>query len=181
MIAKILKDTFFYSPVFNLEHMAGQYCSGNKYFVGGHAGPSKNISNLLHEIGHFAEREVEKLKLFPSNGWGFYPGKFWQIGTNWGHWQSTDEQVKRESRVWAFQLSAQIHLGLSDSPYELVSSADWLPAWCFFSAKHKHNTAKAKYYLAKTVERSMKNYTWDRLVEDFQYRIAALEKLSDTD
>ena len=86
MIAKQIKNTFFYSDVFNLRHnFEGQLCENNAFYVGGRAGPGKDISNVLHEICHFAELEKERVVKFPSYGWGLYPGRKWVVGVHWGY------------------------------------------------------------------------------------------------
>jgi hypothetical protein len=179
-ISKKIKDYFFSSPVFKLKaNFAGQTAENNTYFVGGKAGPSYSLSNLLHEICHFAELEKERLLKFPHNGWGFYPGKFWQIGMHWGYEQRTAQQVEREARVWAFQISAERYFNLNDSAEDLVSSATWLPAWCFykFSFKGKRSDKKALYYLANHVDRLSKRNSFEKLLNDFQERIQMLESV----
>jgi hypothetical protein len=177
-LAKKIKDTFFYSPSFCIKKMEGQSCEEKKYLVGAKAGPSCSFSNLFHEICHFAELEKQRIVKFPSSSWGLYPGKFWQINTSWGYEQSTDQQVQREARVWAYQLSVQKHFGLDDSAYNLVDSVVWLPAWCFYrfkwgGAKHEK---KAIYKLSKHVERLSKRNSYQKLIDEFSERIKLIEK-----
>jgi len=177
-IAKQIKNDFFYSSSFRIKNMEGQTCEEKSYWVGGIAGPSCNLSNLLHEICHFAELEKERILEFPKKGWGLNMGKFWQIGNNWGYEQSTDQQVQREARVWAYQLSAQKHFGLNDSAYELVSSVVWLPAWCHYRMKwggYKHER-KAKYQLAQHVSRLAKRNSYQKLIDEFSQRIEMIER-----
>ena len=176
--AKILKETFFSNDILNIKPISGCLCENYKYYIGGIAGPSKNISNLIHELCHFAELPLDRLKQFKSD-WGLRYGKFWQIGTRWGYEPQTTQSVIREARVWAFQLSAQKHLNIGDNAEELVSSAIFLPAWCLYSYQFKtrgfrSSDKKGLYKLANMVERMAKNYTWDRLVEDSHFRINQL-------
>lgn len=179
-VAHEIKKIFFQSPIFQLRNkMEGQICEEKSYFVGAAAGPSLNLSNLFHEICHFAELDIKRLKKFPSRNWGFYYGKFWQIGTSWGYEPQTSDQVKRESRVWAFQLSAEKHFDLNDSAQELVKSAVWLPAFCYYKYSfNNHSDKKALYYLAKHVERLSKTFNFQKLLDDFNSRIQELEKIA---
>lgn len=158
--------------------LEGQTCQENSYIIGSRTGPVKSISGLLHEICHFAELEPERLLKFPGMAWGLKQGKFWQVGHKWGYEPMTDQQVQREARVWAFQLSAEKYFGIGDSAQELVSSAKYLPAWCWYQQKHSKNIngyqakdKKALYYLAKHVERLAKHNPFEKLVNDYSYRI----------
>ena len=152
--------------------LEGQKCEGAVYYIGDRAYINKNPENLLHELAHFAEREPEKLALFPSRSWGFSPGKFWQIGMHSGWEQVTDQQVQREARVWAYQLSLLREFGLPDDSHGLVSSAVYLPAWCYYHPEEErtYKDAPRIALLAEQVERmSRESHTF----EDFQRKLQA--------
>lgn len=177
-IAHQIHKLFFHSKFVKYRiEVQGHKCEGTQYVLGGTAGPEASISNLLHEICHFAELEPKRLLKFPSYGWGLYQGKFWQIGTSWGHEPSTDQQVQREARVWAMQLSLERHFNINDSAQELVRSAVWLPAWCFYRRKftNYYGDKKALYYLSKHVERLSKRHPFEKVIEDYGQRITFLE------
>ena len=74
-------------------------------------------------------------------------------------------------------MSAQKHLGLDDDALDLVRSATYLPAWCYFSKKHKFEDKRALWYLADQVKRMTKNFSWERLVNDFGERITLCKRL----
>ena len=179
-ISHEIKKIFFQSPIFQLKSkLEGQKCEDKSYYVGAAAGPSLNLSNLLHEICHFAELDVDRLKKFPVYSWGFYPGKYWQIGTSWGYEPQTSDQVNREARVWSFQLSAMKYFGMDDSAQELVKSAVWLPAFCYYKYSFNNpSEKKALYHLSRHIERSSKTFSFQKLVDDFQLRIQELEKIA---
>ena len=181
-IAHKIKKDFLSNDLVNYDSkIVGQVCRDNKYYLSDNVGPAKSLEYLLHEICHFAELEPDRLKKYPTNGWGLSSGKFWQIGVHWGYEQRTSQQVDREGRVWAFQLACQREYGMNDSAEDLVSSAVYIPAWCYFSAKHKsngkHHEKKALYKLAKRVERmSNSDWSYQRLLEDYNQRLDFLKK-----
>lgn len=179
-IAHKIKNLFFTNEILQMKNeMEGQKCVGQKYILGSKAGPSKNISNLLHEISHFAEREPKKLLEFPVNGWGFSYGKYWEIGSKFGYEPQTSQQVHREARVWAYQLNAQRHFNISDSPYDLVRCAVFLPAWCHYQWETSEKTdVAALNHLANYVEQLSTKFTFQRLIEEFQIRIQYLTRNS---
>jgi hypothetical protein len=180
-VAHQIKNIFFTNSIVKIDvSVQGQKCDGNVFVLGASAGPSRDLSNLLHEVAHFAELEVDRLATFPAGGWGLSMGKFWQIGTAWGHEPHTDQQVQREARVWAMQLSAERHFNIRDSATDLVKSAVWLPAWCHYRRKVTPDTFKdneALDALAFEVDALTKVYSFDRLVEDFSHRVNHLTKL----
>lgn len=179
-IAYKIKNLFFNNSVIKLQtNLEGQFAKNKTFYVGAKAGPGLEISNLLHEICHFAEFSVKRLRKFPTYGWGFYPGKYWQFGTSFGYEPQTSQQVFREARVWAFQLSLSKELSLDDSSENLVRSAVWLPAFCYYKYSFDNTSdKKSLYYLSKHVERLSKNrFTFDKLMSDFNERIQELEKI----
>ena len=182
-VAHTLKQWFFDNDIVSCRsNLEGQSCQDFQFIIGAKAGPSSSISNLLHEVCHFAEREPEKLARFPSFAWGFYQGKFWQIGTSWGHEPQTDQQVHREAKVWAMQLSLDRHFNVNDSAENLVSSATWLPAWCLYR-KHftrKCDDKKALYYLARHVDRLSKQYNVNKVLDEYNMRVNYLKHLIPT-
>ena len=176
--AHLIHSTFLKNNIIEYRpNISGQSFENHKFILGDRAGPSRDLSNLLHEICHFAEREIGKLKSHPTYGWGFYLGKYWQIGTRWGYEPTTDQQVQREARVWAFQLACQRQFNLNDSAFELIKSAVFLPAWCYFTSKYKFKEKKALYKLSCQVERMSRNrWNYQRLLDDFNERINALNE-----
>lgn len=187
LLQKVLDDFSMEGkgPVAYCHGIEGQHIRANEktYLIGPWAGPAAEVSNVFHEMGHFAEREIEKLKKFPNSGWGLYPGKFWQIGVHWGYEPQTDQSVRREQRVWAYQISLQKHYNLSISPYDTVSSATWLPAWCYYQPFPKvENEGLSSWdrrrleQLAKDAESmSINEYTFEDFQEQWNKRIEILK------
>ena len=181
---KKVKELFFANKQIKLSvGLEGQKCDGTTYIVGCKAGPSVDIQNLLHELCHFAELEKERLLLFPRTSWGLKFGKFWSFGQHWGYEPQTSEQVEREARVWAFQLSASKYFGLNANSHDYAKTAVWLPAFTIYECGFtgKASDCKAIYKLSKHIERLSKNrFTFDKLIDDFNDRIKLLENNNGT-
>lgn len=186
---RILADFFSYEklPIVYDENIEGQKINDKGQFsIVPWYGPEASVSGMLHEMCHFAEREIEKLMKFPRSSWGFYHGKFWQIGTSWGYEPQTDQSVRREQMVWAYQLSAQRHYGIDQEPFDVISSATWLPAWCYYQPfpderlygleNRRENRRLVK--LAEETELMSKNeFTFQAMQNAWDLRI---EKLKDS-
>lgn len=134
LVAQVKRDFFpLDSPIQIDLSIEGQGIDDEgRYIIGPWAGPEPEMPNLFHEMGHFADREKDKLEEFPNLGWGYGQGKFWQIGTSWGYEPQTDQSVIREARCWAYQISLMRHYGLETDVSEVVASAVWLPAFFLY-------------------------------------------------
>lgn len=190
LLKQICGDWIIGNPVKVSTRISGQTLTKNgKYLLGTWAGPEQNASNLLHEICHLAEREEDKLLEFPLGGWGFSQGKYWEVGYHCGYEPTTDQQVMREARVWAYQLSLHKKYGLSDNPQEMVSSAIYLPAFCHFqfkfnkcsyNCKEENHLASEEFALKKLAnlvdDWSRNFYTVDRFEEEWNKRMELLWK-----
>lgn len=179
----------YFSPhneVIVKKKLQGQKVVDNRYVIGMRAGPLTNINidNLLHEICHLVEIEEERLVKRPTSSWGLNPGKFWQIGSNWGYETFTDDQVKREQRVWAYQLSLNSNINnqttnINDS-LNLVSSARFLNAWTYyqpFEIKTYKDEDRIKKLAEETFDMSnTEEYSYDKWLEEWNKRINKLKE-----
>lgn len=166
-------DVIRYKP--NIE---GQSVEDNVFIIGDKAGPSRDLENLLHEMSHFAEREIEKLKAVPADAWGFSFGKYWQIGAAWGYEPYTDQSVQREKRVWAYQMSIMRHLEILTDPYEVVRSVKYLSAWSYYQpfAQKTHEDECRIHKLADEADKlSRETFTFGRFYEECRERINILK------
>jgi hypothetical protein len=174
---------FIGNPVKICQKFEGQGITADNCFkLGCVAGPSVELSNLLHEMCHLAEREKDKLLLRPHSAWGFTFGKYWELLGQSGYEAQTDQSVLREARVWSYQLSLSRELGIEESAEELVSSAVYLDAFCLFKFNH---IAKGKPYrereretlqvLAKLVEDQTEVFTFERFEQDWFERMELLK------
>jgi hypothetical protein len=183
--ARIVNDFFMHEkmPIVYEKDLEGQKINEQGQFViGPRYGPEASVKGTLHEMGHFAEREIDKLLEFPYNSWGFSYGKYWQIGTSWGYESQTDQSVRREQRVWAFQIAAQRHYEVDEDPYDTIKSATWLPAWCYYQPipgedlGYKDEKRKLVLLAKETDLMSRNEYTFEAMLDAWNIRI---EKLKD--
>lgn len=133
LLKRLMLDYFVRpkSPILAKVRVQGQRLNDDRKFViGCFAGPRLSIENLIHEMGHFAEREIDKLRKRPHFAWGYSFGKFWRVGMQSGHEPYSAQSVHREIRVWAFQLNLHRHYGIKTDAAELAESAEFLPAFC---------------------------------------------------
>jgi len=185
LLKHINKRYFENNPVrFKMKFEGQGLTNDNLYLLGGRAGPPDAISiqNLLHEMCHLAEREKDKLIEKPSSGWGFSLGKFWSINGQCGWEQSTDQSVLREARVWSYQLSLAKELDYDLSAEDLVSSAVYLPAFCYFKWRRAQNKKdynkseeEALAILADIVEKETQRYNFKEFEKNWFERMELLK------
>lgn len=133
ILAKVRKDFFpDDGPIIIDESLEGQTVRDGKYVIGPWAGPGSDIHNLFHEMGHFADREIEALLRFPINSWGYSFGRPWSVAGQSGFEPQTDQSVRREMNCWAYQVSLSRHYGCEQPTYEAVRSAVYLDAFLFY-------------------------------------------------
>lgn len=125
---KIFIDFFKDSPVRLDLKREGQSVDDGVVSIGPIAGPDSCWTNLIHEMAHLVEIDIARVNQY---GWGLRYGKYWEMFGRSGHEPQTDQQVRREERVWAFQLNLQAEYGVHIDELEMVSSAVYLPAFCY--------------------------------------------------
>ena len=184
-VLQCLKDDLLRpdGPIVYDKKLEGQTCVGNQYVVGPVAGPAADVDNVIHEICHFGEREIDKLLLYPTTSWGFTYGKYWQIGTQDGWEQSTDQSVKREQRVFAYQLSLSRHYDIAKHPFHLCKSIRWLGAWCYYQPFpiDTHDDDPRIIHLAAEAEQMSRNeFTYEAFMDAFNLRVDRLRNLTNT-
>lgn len=146
------------------------------------------MSNLFHEMGHLAEREIPKLLKRPSFGWGYYQGPVPFPELSPRPEPDNDKPVQREKRCFAYQLSLGRHYSLKENPSDLASLCRWLEAWPFYlhKAVSREERARLGYdgtellaiqTLAKEIdELSRTSFAFKRFKEAWQHRIIALRE-----
>lgn len=187
LLKDLAKRYFIGRPVKIARGVSGQQITPTgAYRLGCKAGPSLGIEHLFHEMGHLAEREPEKLLERPDGGWGFTWGKYWQIANSSGWEPQTEQSVLREARVWSFQLSLMREHGLNPKPREMVESAVFIPAFCYFKYKrvspdgpngpkrYDETENEAIDLLAQIVEENTRIYTALKFEEDWNARLELL-------
>ncbi len=183
LLSDVLNMFFKNTPVSVKPSIEGYRIENGEYVLGCMAGPSCDMSNLFHEMGHLAEREIPKLLERPWSGWGYGQGRYWEFGGRFGFEAQTDQSVRREARIWAFQLSLQRYFGIQKSPYDTVSAAEYLDAFGIYARKEiegispfsEEGKKQAIQHLANWVEKmSNEEYTFERFCTDWSERMVAL-------
>lgn len=142
---------------------------------------------LSHEMCHFAEREIDKLALRPRFGWGFSMGKYWEIGSKSGYEMQNDKDVRREQRVFAYQLSVMKYHGMEVDPYDLVYSSTFLGGWCYYQpfetpiyGCEKKDNPRVKKLCEDTLLMSQGDYNYEAFVSEWNKRIDFLRNVTNT-
>jgi len=184
-LKEIIQNYFApHNEVIVKNNLAGQKVIDNRYVIGMCAGPSKDIDNLLHEMCHLVELEENRLIKRPPSSWGLSYGTFWQIGSRWGYETFTDDQVKREQRVWAYQLSLYSHVNNQtanfDNSFELVRSAVFLNSWLYYQP-FEEKTYKNEDRINKLAEETLnmsntEEYSYEKWLCEWNTRIKKLKE-----
>jgi len=177
---QVRKDYFGNSkfPIQIKVNLEGQGLDENGNFViGCMAGPSCELANLFHEMGHFAEREIPKLKRKPPSSWGYTFGKYYQIGQHSGYEPTTDESVKRELRIWAFQWHLENKYGIATSIKEMISAVVYMPAFIYYPMNGGYRPEPERLTLALEEVTRLSQTTFSLEAFDLAWfeRIKALE------
>lgn len=176
LLDKVNHDFFLGNTVIQFDRsLEGQTIENKKFVIGPWAGPESNIANLFHEMCHFAERPIEKLQKFPVYAWGFTFGKYWELCGQSGYEPQTDQAVRTEQRVWAFQRSVQKHYGIEEDPYDTVSAATYINAFTMYLlGQGKTDQEKLKILAAETEIMSNNEFSFDKFKKDWNHRIEIL-------
>lgn len=155
----ILCEEFFKgNPVSISKELQGQGLDENSNFVlGCSAGPSTDVSNLIHEMSHLAELEVPRLLKKPYGGWGFKWGKYWELNGHSGYEPRTDQSVRREMRTWAYQWSIHQSLQIPVSNYDDESKGELIDL--VRSSTYLHAFANYKWAVLSQEERDALGYS----------------------
>ena len=181
-----IRQDYFSNPLHPIKidvEVEGQFIDDNKNFlIGCIAGPSSSIENLIHEMAHFAEREPNKLLRRPRSSWGLNYGKQQVILGKVFNEPATAQGVKRELRVWAFQINIQKHYEIPVDPEELVESIVYVNSFCnyhLFKDREKDITYTEKERKAIALQEVLeltKTFTYKQFKENWDHRINLLLK-----
>jgi len=184
ILAKVKGDFFpDDSPIIVDESLEGQTVRDGRYVIGPWAGPGSDIHNLFHEMGHFADREIEALLEYPFNSWGYSFGRPWSIAGQSGFEPQTDQSVRREMNCWAYQVSLSRHYGCEQSTQDVVRSAVYLDAFMFYKMEegrqleYKDRNKFKLSIMADEVEKlTATTHTFSNFLLEWNKRIYALKK-----
>lgn len=188
VLIRIRKDYFVpYSPCpVSIDiKTTGQRLDENGDFVIGCKATDIYVTHLLHEMAHFAEREIDKLLLRPTEGWGYSYGKYWEIGNQSGYEPSTDQSVRRELRIWAYQHNLEKKYGIEQPIEDLVRAIVWDSAFTFYHSYHdverkRFRSEKDRLVIAANEVKELADttYTLDTFDKAWDERIRVLRNQS---
>ena len=149
-----------------------------KVLIGDRAGPSLEISNLVHEMCHFVEIDDVRMKM---RGWGLRVPEIWVFDRMCVE-PRTMQMTERELRVAAYQANVLKYLGYSDDTGEITSSFKYLPdilfvpmedgrsAWGIGSEDlgYDKKTESQLRWLANRAQELRSEYTLDRFMNEWE-------------
>ena len=152
---KIKADFFYDAPVLLDNDVQGQRVVDGKVIIGPRAGPESCYTNLVHEMAHLVEIDIDRIN---QHGWGLRYGKYWEIYGQSGYEPQTDQAVCREARVWALQLNLLQEYGVKIHATEIVSSAVYLSAFCYVKIRKKSNQPENDKRRLEVVARKVRSH-----------------------
>lgn len=192
VVSQVEKE-FIDEDIAGLDEVAeGYYVEDGRFIFGLMAGPLQCVTNVLHEMSHLVELEMDRLLKRPEFGWGLIHGKQVQVGGRTYNEMSTDQALMREARVWAYQLSLQRYYGIQTSALDTVSSARYIDTWYVYRNKvtseekasgvvHVQRDKIALGHYANMVESMSKSrYTVMRFKKEWKMRMDILVRLRET-
>lgn len=113
-LLKIVKGVFFdhHADIIDVRLKGeGNAVDNNRFMFATWAGPTADVGNLLHEMGHFVEINPERCH---RPGWGLGYGKKIVIGgREYDEGMHTKKAIEREIRTFAIQLVLSNHYGIT--------------------------------------------------------------------
>lgn len=152
-----------------------------QFVLGCRAGPDVSVVHLLHEMAHFAEREVEKLLERPRYSWGFRFGTLVEIpAINYSQRQLQKVgHIDRELRVFAYQYNLCREFQVKMTSWELANICKYLENFCSYGqnpeSPFKNEEERILIAEAKLMELAS-TYTVERFSTEWWHRVEALSK-----
>lgn len=154
-------------------------------YVGSRAGPSRALSNLVHELGHFVEIDDARQQV---NGWGFKVPLIVVCGQTCVE-PITLKMIERELRVMAYQVNLMEYLGAPMRVLNLVRALQYMPDFILVPledgrpAYSEDGTREVPYsevdpsrirWMANRVQELRKDFTFERFRSEWFRKIALL-------
>lgn len=99
------------NPVSSRASLEGARIDAEGIVLGMRAGPFSDISNLVHEMCHLVEIDDDRMTM---RNWGLHSSSRLAAAASGQPWFGpvTDQALRREMRVWAYQWNVSMALGL---------------------------------------------------------------------
>lgn len=184
-----LLETFFVGSPINIDwdFHGTQKIHNNQLVFGPWAGPLQCITHVMHEMGHLAEIDDDRIL---KHGWGlttpeqYIPGRYSHIASV----PVTFQPSLRECRAIALQWHLQNFLGIEETPREAITALKWMPDYCNIPARKYSGTSPGEYSYAeseetrllflenKMLEYSRNKYTLTFFMEEWKRKNELLSK-----
>lgn len=176
VILQVQRDYFSTekSPVCVSMNFEGQGINDSGQFIlGCRAGPEIAATHLLHEMAHFAEREVKKLKKRPLSSWGFKFGKsieIPEIGYSGFEFSGT-QHIEREISVFGYHLNLAKKYGVDETAHSLASVCKYLQNFFMYGS---HDDVAINVIAEKIESAAAGTFTLQRFEIEWRKRLKAL-------
>lgn len=129
------------------------------------AGPSRSLSNGLHELAHFIE--IDDARSFVS-GWGLEGGKV-DMGMGYTAY-GTDKHVRREMRCWAIEYYLRDLAGIPASVEHITRACTFLPDIEFvippLDCEYRERDLKIREYVALETQKLIEGLTLEEILKE---------------
>ncbi len=143
-----------------------------RFLLGCKAGPTIEASNLLHEMAHFAEREVEALKKRPVGSWGFKFGKLVEIpAVSYSRFEFSGVQhIERELRVFGYHLNLARKYEVGETAKSLAGLCRFLQNFLLYGSSEEASLT----IIEKRIEEAAAIYTLEKFEDEWWSRTKLL-------
>jgi hypothetical protein len=155
-------------------------------YLGDRAGPSRDFTNVAHELSHFVEIEDRRLQI---SGWGLRVPTVEIWGTVCTE-PRTHQMTDRELRVQAYQANLLEALGVRPDVPDMVRCLQYMPDFhmipledgrmAYAEGSPKLPLSKVDRsrfrWMANTVKELRKHFTFERFRSEWARKIALLEQ-----
>jgi hypothetical protein len=169
---KRINDEFFNNSKIAINYeIEGQAILNGQIHLGSKAGPSNNVSNLIHEMCHLVEIDDNRLT---APNWGFKYGTEQSImGKSFSTYNSIP-CIEREIKVWAYQQNLHNLFNIKSTPLEFAKLIVYLgdfPMLAFGEKYQLNSQSKAIEWTESKIIETMKinsidafNLEWKRKI-----------------
>lgn len=175
-------DALFFAgnPVSARMTLEGSRIDAGGIVLGMRAGPVSEIANLVHEMCHLVEIDDSRMTV---RNWGLHSTGYLAAIAAGRPWfgPTTDQALRREMRVWAYQWNVTAALSLPGEKgiAELVRPAVFVDGFMNFPGETEKDRLAA---IAQEVEAMLPEYSFDRFCEEWARRMPVIRQhLQQTD
>lgn len=170
-----LKERFFTAPkpvLQAIEDESQKIQSNGGVTLGCMAGPSMEVSNLIHEMSHFVEIDDARMNVY---GWGLSYGKEITIpGHGTFHEPVTWQATQRELRVFAYQVNVHEKFSVKMSFKEIAETLHHVHDYYMVPSDRDKREPFLITRLKKLV--AQPRYSFESFEKEWKRKLAILER-----